>query len=60
MLYFAGPKAAIRFGGFEFFSGLLTDEKGGDKYGLGQARGFFAGLGAGALEAIFVTVSINR
>jgi hypothetical protein len=29
MLYFAAPKAAIRFGSFEFFSKLLTDEKGG-------------------------------
>lgn len=28
MLYFAAPKAAIRFGSFEFFSGLLTDENG--------------------------------
>jgi solute carrier family 25 citrate transporter 1 len=55
MLYFAAPKAAIRFGAFEFFSGLLTDEKGGDKYGLGQAKGFLAGLGAGTMEAIFVT-----
>ena len=57
MLYFAGPKAAIRFGAFEFFNGLLSDEKGGDKYGLGSGKGFLAGLGAGALEAVFVTVS---
>lgn len=55
MLYFAAPKAAIRFSAFEMFSGLLTDSKGGDKYGLGQAKGFVAGLGAGAMEAIFVT-----
>jgi hypothetical protein len=26
-----------------------------DKYGLGSARGFVAGLGAGAMEAAFVT-----
>lgn len=50
------PQAAIRFGSFEFFSGLLSDSKGGDKYGLGQAKGFLAGLGAGTMEAIFVTV----
>lgn len=55
MLYFAAPKAAIRFSSFEFFSGLLTDANGGDKYGLGQAKGFLAGLGAGTMEAIFVT-----
>lgn len=55
MLYFAAPKAAIRFGSFEFFNKMLTDEKGGDKYGLGAAKGFIAGLGAGALEATFVT-----
>lgn len=55
MLYFAAPKAAIRFGAFEFFSGLLNDENGKDKYGLGQAKGFIAGLGAGTMEAIFVT-----
>ena len=55
MLYFAAPKAAIRFSAFEFFSGCLTDANGGDKYGLGQAKGFLAGLGAGTMEAIFVT-----
>lgn len=55
MVYFAAPKAAIRFSGFEFFSGLLTDNDGGDKYQLGKAKGFIAGLGAGTLEAIFVT-----
>lgn len=35
MVYFAAPKAAIRFGAFEFCSGLLTNEDGSDKYGLG-------------------------
>jgi len=55
MLYFATPKASIRFGGFEFCSGLLVDKDGKDKYGLGNAKGFIAGLGAGTLEAIFVT-----
>lgn len=55
MVYFAAPKAAIRFSGFEFFSGLLTGPGGSDKYGLGKAKGFIAGLGAGTLEACFVT-----
>lgn len=35
MVYFAAPKAAIRFGGFEFCSSLLSTADGGDKYGLG-------------------------
>ena len=55
MVYFAAPKAAIRFGAFEACTGLLTGPHGEDKYGLGSAQGFFAGLGAGAMEAIFVT-----
>mmetsp|Transcript_59104 Transcript_59104/g.163556 ORF Transcript_59104/g.163556 Transcript_59104/m.163556 type:complete len:341 (+) Transcript_59104:145-1167(+) len=55
MFYFALPKAAARFGFFELFSGLLTDADGGDKYGLGGAKGFVAGLGAGAAEAVLVT-----
>ena len=55
MLYFATPKAAIRFGAFETFSGYLVDQDGRDKYGLGKAKGFVAGLGAGTMEAIFVT-----
>lgn len=55
MVYFAAPKAAIRFSGFEACSGLLTGPNGSDKYGLGGAKGFIAGLGAGTLEAIFVT-----
>ena len=55
MVYFAAPKAAIRFSGFEACSGLLTGNDGSDIYGLGKAKGFIAGLGAGTLEAIFVT-----
>mmetsp|Transcript_22273 Transcript_22273/g.31133 ORF Transcript_22273/g.31133 Transcript_22273/m.31133 type:complete len:292 (+) Transcript_22273:149-1024(+) len=55
MLYFATPKAAIRFGSFEAVSGMLVDEQGKDKFGLGKAKGFVAGLGAGTMEAIFVT-----
>lgn len=55
MVYFAAPKAAVRFSGFEACSGLLTNADGSDKYGLGKMKGFVAGLGAGTLEAIFVT-----
>lgn len=56
MVYFAAPKAAIRFTGFETCSGLLSGPDGkSDAYGLGAAKGFIAGLGAGTLEAIFVT-----
>eukprot|EP00903_Cladosiphon_okamuranus_P021481 g19747.t1 len=57
MVYFAAPKAAIRFGAFEFCSGLLSTPDGGDKYGLGPAKGFVAGLGAGAAEATLVTTA---
>mmetsp|Transcript_24057 Transcript_24057/g.39799 ORF Transcript_24057/g.39799 Transcript_24057/m.39799 type:complete len:292 (-) Transcript_24057:98-973(-) len=55
MVYFAAPKAAIRFASFETCSALLTGPSGEDKYGLGKAKGFVAGLGAGTMEAIFVT-----
>ncbi len=55
MVYFAAPKAAIRFSGFEACSGLLTGPDGSDIYKLGKMKGFIAGLGAGTLEAIFVT-----
>ncbi|CAM9273224.1 unnamed protein product [Discosporangium mesarthrocarpum] len=55
MVYFAAPKAAIRFGSFETFSSLLSTSDGGDKFGLGSMKGFVAGLGAGAAEATFVT-----
>lgn len=55
MVYFAAPKASIRFASFETVSGLLTGPSGEDKYGLGKAKGFVAGLGAGTMEAIFVT-----
>jgi len=40
MVYFAAPKAATRFGAFETASGFLSTEVGGDKYGLGKAKGF--------------------
>lgn len=55
MVYFAAPKASIRFASFETVSGMLTGPSGEDKYGLGGAKGFVAGLGAGTMEALFVT-----
>lgn len=56
MVYFAFPKAAIRFSSFEACSSLLTGPPGNeDKYNLGSMKGFLAGLGAGAMEATFVT-----
>lgn len=55
MVYFAAPKAAIRFASFETVSGFLTGPNGEDKFGLGGSKGFVAGLGAGTMEAIFVT-----
>jgi solute carrier family 25 citrate transporter 1 len=53
MVYFATPKAAIRFSAFEKCSGVLTGSDG--KPMFGGATAFVAGLGAGTLEAIFVT-----
>lgn len=55
MVYFAAPKAATRFASFETCSGFLTGPNGEDTYGLGKAKGFIAGLGAGTMEAILVT-----
>ena len=55
MVYFAAPKASIRFASFETCSGLLSGPNGEDIYGLGRLKGFVAGLGAGTMEAIFVT-----
>lgn len=55
MVYFAAPKAAIRFASFEACSGFLSGPHGEDRFRLGGAQGFVAGLGAGTMEAIFVT-----
>jgi len=55
MVYFAAPKAAIRFSSFEVCTNLLTGPHGEDMFHLGSAKGFIAGLGAGTAEAIFVT-----
>ena len=55
MIYFAGPKAAIRFSAFEAASTALSGNMGEDKYSLGNMRSFLAGLLAGTCEAILVT-----
>jgi len=55
MVYFAAPKASIRFASFETVSGLLTGPNGEDRFHLGKAKGFVAGLGAGTMEALIVT-----
>lgn len=53
MVYFATPKAAIRFSSFEFASGKL---RGGDgKPMFGKMTSFIAGLCAGTMEAFCVT-----
>jgi solute carrier family 25 citrate transporter 1 len=53
-VYFAAPKTGIRFMAFEAVNNSLLDENGDDKYGLGAARGFIAGLVAGTAEAVIV------
>jgi len=53
MVYFATPKAAIRFSAFEAASGALVTGDG--KPMFGGMTSFVAGLAAGTLEAIFVT-----
>jgi len=53
MVYFATPKAAIRFSGFEAASNAMRSADGSPMFG--GATSFLAGLVAGALEAIIVT-----
>uniref|UniRef100_A0A7S2I9W3 Uncharacterized protein n=1 Tax=Haptolina brevifila TaxID=156173 RepID=A0A7S2I9W3_9EUKA len=53
MVYFATPKAAIRFSSFEAASAALTTSDG--KPMFGGVTAFLAGLAAGTAEAIFVT-----
>jgi len=53
MVYFATPKAAIRFSAFEQASKAMKDEN--NKPMFGGLTGFLAGLVAGTAEAIFVT-----
>ncbi|XP_054144725.1 tricarboxylate transport protein, mitochondrial [Melozone crissalis] len=50
LLYGSIPKAAVRFGTFEFLSNRMRDEQGR----LDSTRGFICGLGAGMAEAVAV------
>ncbi|XP_049909843.1 tricarboxylate transport protein B, mitochondrial isoform X1 [Epinephelus moara] len=50
LLYGSIPKAAVRFGVFEFLSNKVRDENGK----LDGMTGFLCGLGAGVAEAVFV------
>ena len=53
MVYFATPKAAIRFSGFEAASGAMRGADGTPMFGAATA--FAAGLVAGAIEAVCVS-----
>ncbi|KAI1232991.1 hypothetical protein IHE44_0006181 [Lamprotornis superbus] len=50
LLYGSIPKAAVRFGMFEFLSNQMRDEQGR----LDSTRGLICGLGAGVAEAVVV------
>ncbi|XP_034048235.1 tricarboxylate transport protein B, mitochondrial [Thalassophryne amazonica] len=50
LVYGSIPKAAVRFGMFEFLSNKMRDEHGK----LNSTQGFFCGLGAGVAEAVVV------
>ncbi|CAB1318263.1 unnamed protein product [Coregonus sp. 'balchen'] len=50
LLYGSIPKAAVRFGVFEFLSNKMRDESGK----LDSTRGLLCGLGAGVAEAVVV------
>ena len=58
MVYFATPKAAIRFSGFEAASNAMRAPDGSPMFGA--ATSFLAGLAAGAIEALFVTTPQAR
>jgi len=53
MVYFATPKAAIRFSAFEGASNSMRSADGSPMFGAATA--FLAGLAAGAIEAVCVT-----
>lgn len=55
LLYFAAPKTAIRFTGFETLRNMLADDKGK----MGDMRTLLAGMGAGAAEAIFAVTPMD-
>uniref|UniRef100_UPI00358F0767 tricarboxylate transport protein B, mitochondrial-like n=1 Tax=Myxine glutinosa TaxID=7769 RepID=UPI00358F0767 len=50
LVYGSIPKAAVRFGMFEFLANTARDNQGR----LSSSKGFFCGLGAGVAEAILV------
>lgn len=50
LVYGSIPKAAVRFGMFEFLGNKMRDESGK----LDSKQGFFCGLGAGVAEAVVV------
>ncbi|XP_032395078.1 tricarboxylate transport protein B, mitochondrial [Etheostoma spectabile] len=50
LLYGSIPKAAVRFGVFEFLSNKMRDESGR----LDSTRGLLCGLGAGVAEAVLI------
>ncbi|XP_012886959.1 PREDICTED: tricarboxylate transport protein, mitochondrial [Dipodomys ordii] len=50
LLYGSIPKAAVRFGMFEFLSNQMRDSKGR----LDSTRGLLCGLGAGVAEAVVI------
>uniref|UniRef100_A0A8C4QB09 Slc25a1 solute carrier family 25 member 1b n=1 Tax=Eptatretus burgeri TaxID=7764 RepID=A0A8C4QB09_EPTBU len=50
LLYGSIPKAAVRFGMFEFLANASRDNQGR----LSSSKGFFCGLGAGVAEAVLV------
>ena len=58
MVYLATPKAAIPFSGFEAASNAMRSPDGSPMFGA--ATSFFAGLLAGALEALVVTTPQAR
>jgi len=55
LLYMSIPKAAVRFMAFEMCANTLKDDKGK----LNAKANFFAGLGAGVIEAIFVVTPME-
>lgn len=55
LIYGSIPKAAVRFGAFETFKGLLMDETGK----LGPTGRAMCGLGAGVCEAVFAVTPME-
>lgn len=56
MVWFAGPKAGVRFTGFEYVNSSLPSE-------LGAFKGFFAGLGkfvSRSYDTIVLVAKLNK